>query len=379
LCCFKLIFLQSILKEVINVKALFFLNSFVGGGAERVCLNLAKELYKLNIESDFITVYSSKADYDIPHYIHTYCIGIAESSSVLGIFLDIVKSIPRVNAYISDKTYLLITAHLPVAQIVASLTTAGKRCLYVMHVTQHLVDKSSSGLYRMCLRFLLKKKRIITVSKGLENELRYEYGLRAGQIKTIYNPCGVICPEDESNMTFSYERPYIVVMGRLEEQKNPELALELYQRGKFYEEYDLVYLGKGSLAEKLKKKIDDLAFQDYVFLKGFQRKPIKWLVNASLLLSCSRQEGLPLNLVEALICGTPVVASDCPYGPNEILTGELSAYLISPEEDPDASVAVMWSALKKYPRITERYYSKFDGQLIVKEYLRTWEKYFVKD
>ena len=82
-------------------------------------------------------------------------------------------------------------------------------------------------------------------------------------------------------------------------------------------------------------------------LKGFQRKPIKWLVNASLLLSCSRQEGLPLNLVEALICGTPVVASDCPYGPNEILTGELSAYLISPEEDPDASVAVMWSALKK--------------------------------
>ena len=263
------------------------------------------------------------------------------------------------------------------AQIVASLTTAGKRCLYVIHVTQHLVDKNSSRLYRLCLRFLLKKKKIVTVSRGLENELRYEYGLSAGQIKTIYNPCDITYLEEELDMSFSFGRPYILIMGRLEEQKNPELALELYQRGKFYEKYDLVYLGKGSMKEGLKKKIDDLALQEYVFLAGFQKKPIKWLVNASLLLSCSRQEGLPLNLVEALICGTPVVASDCPYGPNEILTDELSAYLISPEEDPDASVAVIWSALKSYPRITERYYDKFDGQLIVKEYLCTWEKYFV--
>ena len=52
------------------MRALFFLNSFTGGGAEKVCLNLAKQLSALDIESDFIIIYDAKADYNIPEYIH---------------------------------------------------------------------------------------------------------------------------------------------------------------------------------------------------------------------------------------------------------------------------------------------------------------------
>ena len=107
-------------------------------------------------------------------------------------------------------------------------------------------------------------------------------------------------------------------MGRLEEPKNPLRILELYCKGGFCKKYDLVFLGKGSLMDDIAKMVDGCNLREYVFLAGFQEDTVSWLENASLLLSCSRREGLPMNLIEALMCGTPVVAADCPYGPNEI-------------------------------------------------------------
>ena len=109
LCCLKQVYLRRILKEVVTVKALFFLNSFAGGGAERVCLNLAKELYRLNIESDFVTVYAGKTDYDVPRYIRVYCIGAREGVHALGILWKIIRSVSGVNTFIDGQEYLLIT------------------------------------------------------------------------------------------------------------------------------------------------------------------------------------------------------------------------------------------------------------------------------
>lgn len=362
-------------RRVTVIRALFFVNSFAGGGAERVCLNLAKQLYKSKIESDFVTVYN-KQDYDVPEYIHIFSLGLDWRSSFIKIFLEIIKGVAGVNAFISDKKYVLITANLPMSHILASLTRVGKKCLYVMQVSQHLVDRDHSRLYRCGLRLFLKGKRTVTVSKGLESELIEEYGIESGHVRTIYNPCYSNDLKLGQQAVSPHERPYILIMGRLEKQKNPELALDLYFKGRFYEQYDLVYLGQGSLENNLKKKIKEYHLQDNVFVEGFQKNPEQWLRNAQLVLSCSSQEGLPLNLVEALVCGTPVVAADCPWGPNEILTGELVQYLIDPLKEPEKSISVIASALKSYPKITEKYYEKFDVESILQTYLMVWDKYF---
>lgn len=362
-------------EGVTAIRALFFINSLAGGGAERVCLNLAKQLYKSKIESDFVTVYNKK-DYDVPDYIRIYSLGLDWQSSFIKVFLGIIKGAAGVNAFISDKKYVLITANLPMSHFLASLTKAGKKCLYVMQVSQHLVDRNNSRLYRCGLRLFLKGKRTVTVSKGLKSELIEEYGIEPGHVTTIYNPCCSTTVELEMQSVSPHVRPYILIMGRLEEQKNPELALDLYYKGKFYEQYDLVYLGKGSLEKNLRKKILEYNLQANVFLEGFQKSPEQWLRNAQLLLSCSSQEGLPLNLVEALACGTPVVAADCPWGPNEILTGELAQYLIYPKRESEKSISVITSALKKYPEITEKYYEKFSVESIEQNYLMVWNKYF---
>ena len=340
---------------------------------------MARQLHRIGMESDFIILYNSKQDFNIPEYIHTYSLGIDSKSPVIKIILQIMQNISGVNSFLAGREYVLMTAHLPMAQILAAFTKGKKKCLYVMHGTQHLTDQKSSPFYKMGLRIFLRGKKIVTVSNGLRNELVNEYGIKPDHVITIYNPCSVSTIKAQAQTEFPHTRHYILVMGRLEKEKNPLLALELYVKGKIFHEYDLIYLGKGSLEEELREKIEEYRLQSHVHLMGFQSDVGKWFKNASLLLSCSRQEGLPLNLVEALICKTPVVATDCPYGPNEILTGELAKYLIEPEQNFQESIQTVVSALKFYPEITEAYYDKFEDDVIVQKYLDAWRKWFGKN
>lgn len=355
------------------MRALFFLNSFVGGGAERVCLNLAKQLYKFDIESDFVTIYDWKSDYEIPNYIHVFCLKIEACPCRLR---DLVMAAPKVNEFLADKEYVLITAHVQPSQRLASMTKIRNKCLYVMHKSRHQAGVKSSWEERMLLWLFLMGKKVVTVSQGIENELRTEYGISAKNMTTIYNPCGMVTMNVRHEGNSPHARSYILFMGRLVEQKNPLLALELYYKGKFYEYYDLIYLGNGPLDEILSRQIVDYDMQNYVFMMGFQKNPEIWLTNATLLLSCSRQEGLPMNLIEALCCKTPVVAADCPYGPSEILIGELAKYLIYPETDFQKSIDIISGALGSYPEITEKYYMKFEDELITKTYLKVWKDNF---
>ena len=81
------------------MRALFFLNSFAGGGAEKVCLNLAKQLYKQNIKSDFIIIFDEKPNYDIPKYIKVFSLEIEDKPLEC---IKIVKQVklPNVTGYI---------------------------------------------------------------------------------------------------------------------------------------------------------------------------------------------------------------------------------------------------------------------------------------
>lgn len=359
------------------MRGLFFLNAFVGGGAEKVCLNLARQLYIMGIESDFITIYNVKADYDIPDYIHEFSLGIDIHSSFIKTFQSIIQGVDDVNEFISNKDYVLITAHLPSAELLASFTKVGRKCLYVMHVSQHLSEKyDKSRICRMGIKLFFKGKKIVTVSEGLKYEIEQECKVDSKDVSVIYNPGAVNVLQSSPKLSIHHKRPYILFIGRLEEHKDPLMALELYFRGGFYENYDLIYLGKGALENSLKKRIIDYGLENKVYLAGFQKDAIQWMKHAALLLSTSKREGLPMNLIEALICGIPVVAADCQYGPNEILTGELKKYLIYPLQYFSESISVISSALNYYPEITEKYYEKFSDELIVQRYLDVWKELF---
>jgi glycosyltransferase involved in cell wall biosynthesis len=94
----------------------------------------------------------------------------------------------------------------------------------------------------------------------------------------------------------------------------------------------LLILGRGSQKQNLEKFVADKGLSGNVIFKGFQENPYVYMRNALFYVLSSKYEGLPMVLLEALACGTPVIAFDCFTGPSEIITDEANGLLI---EDQD--------------------------------------------
>ncbi|ODN42660.1 hypothetical protein BGC07_06655 [Piscirickettsia litoralis] len=112
---------------------------------------------------------------------------------------------------------------------------------------------------------------------------------------------------------------------------------------------------------------------DQVIIAGFQKNPYPWFKAADLTLLCSDFEALPTVLIESLICGTPVVSTDCPSGPREILTGELNRWLVPPG-NPDALANKIEEALSTDIEIDEQLIQRFSSDIIIPQYLALIER-----
>jgi glycosyltransferase involved in cell wall biosynthesis len=82
---------------------------------------------------------------------------------------------------------------------------------------------------------------------------------------------------------------------------------------------NLILLGQGPLQHKLQRLADELGIKSRVFFAGFQPNPYPYIKAASALVMSSDYEGFGMVLLEAMALGTPVISTDCPSGPREIL------------------------------------------------------------
>lgn len=176
---------------------------------------------------------------------------------------------------------------------------------------------------------------IVAVSKGLETEIIDHYGTSSDRISTIYNP---IVPREVLHSGAERERvdgrPRIIVsMGRLVRLKGFEVLISAmpHVRGSWC----LDIWGEGPERALLEAAISASGMQDRIRLRGCAADPYVVMRQAEIVVSASRHEGLGNALVEALACQCQVVATDCPYGPREILDGGKFGQLV-PVDDPVA-------------------------------------------
>lgn len=358
-------------------KALFFINSLGGGGAETVVLTMAEELYNRDIKSVFVTLYN-KPEFEIPFYIENYCLGLKPTLNGFSAAKRMIKinSIIKANkiwqlflSKYSQYKFSLITAHLPLSHKVCMCSPFANTAIYVMHVSQQIVPFGFRKLHGKIMNPYYKNKKVSCVSQGMTNELVEQYGFKKELTKTIYNPVKKSCKVQ----SIKRDRPYILMIGRLAPQKRQDIAIDLYIRGEFYKTHDLIILGEGPWREKLEKQAEGY---DSIQLPGFVNNVNEWLAGATMLLSTSAQEGFGMVLAEALLLGVPVVSTDCHYGPNEILVGELSKYLLSSHNklNNQVNIEIIRKVLSEtYPDVPVSLIQKFKPDIIIGKYIKYYE------
>jgi len=297
------------------------------GGVERVMLELAKGFCKKGIVIDLVVSDASgPLKNTIPSGIQLIDL---KARRVLWSFPRLVKYLRkrRPDAIISAKDYQNIVVLWAV-----KFSGVVTKAIVTTHIDVSVDWKQSKGLKSRLIPYLVRyfypwAEHVVTVSQGAKDSLSKMARLPREKIKVIYNP--VITPEvlvkaDEplDHPWFAPEEPPVVLsVGRLTEQKNYTTLIRAFALVRKKRSARLMILGDGEDRPKLEALVQELGLEGEVALPGFVENPYKYMKRAAVFVLSSKWEGLPTVLIEALACGCPVVSTDCPSGPAEILEG----------------------------------------------------------
>ncbi len=160
----------------------------------------------------------------------------------------------------------------------------------------------------------------------------------------IPNPVLPIASE-QSTKTQWLVKPSLIAMGRLDAQKNFELLLQAFAMLKDrYPEWTLTILGEGKLRSQLESLREKLGLQNRVHLLGVVKNPHDFFRQADIFVMSSIFEGFPNAICEAMACGLPVISTDCPSGPREIIREGVDGILV-PSGDASALTTAMASLM----------------------------------
>ena len=171
-------------------------------------------------------------------------------------------------------------------------------------------------------------EEIVGISRGTVDDLASSIGLPVDRMTTIYNPVVVPgmgstdCTTAAAVHPWVKQRmdvPLIIASGRLEPQKDYPTLLRAIRRVCVRRPVHLLVLGEGAERRNLEALASKLGIANNVCFMGFVDQPLAFMRQADLFVMSSAWEGFGNVLVEALYCGLPVVSTDCPSGPSEIL------------------------------------------------------------
>ncbi|GLT13161.1 glycosyltransferase [Vibrio algivorus] len=228
--------------------------------------------------------------------------------------------------------------------------------------------------YRFKLKRKLKNKHVFCVSDRINQFVKKccgEQNLRS--IHTIYNPFDFDSIQKKSKESILEPCPdnYIIFVGRIEKQKRLDRLVNAFSLLN-NSNMQLMILGEGDLKADIQRQVNKLGLQKQVFFHDFVENPYPWIRKARLLALTSDFEGLPTVLIEALSIGTPVVSVDCPSGPSEILTGELSKYLINSYDEQVIAHKIQQVLEDSKEQISESGYLPFSNQQVYQRLLSTF-------
>ncbi len=305
---------------------LFVLANLGGGGAERAIVNLANRLDRALFEPH-VALFRREGPFlaDLADDINTYEIQPMEKG-FLAKNWERVRGLCRIYHAIKPALIMSVLWQTNVVTLFAA-TLCRFRCPIVINEQvapkENLASEWHRYLFWPLAGFLYRRAaRIVTISQGISNELAERLSLPRSSVAVIPNPVDVdrVRAAAEAEVAPPREgRPLLVAVGRLTPQKDFPTLLRAVAQVVLTLPVDLLLIGEGPERSNLGVLIAELQLQPYVRLIGFQSNPYMYMKQAQLFILSSRWEGFGNVLVEAMALGVPVIATDCPYGPREIL------------------------------------------------------------
>ena len=357
----------------------FFLPALNSGGAEKNTVLLAEEMARLGHRVDILLVKRGGAF--LKHVPANVRLIELNGKGML-------RSLLPLKHYLAIDTPDALIAGLPGPNSVAVMAKLllGKTLRTKIIITQHIMFSCNVAAFRgvrsrvrhwVARRLFPHADAVIAVSQGVAADLLLEIPpLEPRKIKVIYNPVNIarahtLAQEDISHPWLEDKiTPVLIAVGRLMPQKDyPNLIAALTH----VRDVRILICGEGTEQAKnaLIKDIEDKGLKDRVDLLGFVDNPFALLARADMLVLPSRFEGFGNVLIEAMAVGTPVVSTDCPSGPAEVLNNGAFGALV-PVGEPEALAAAIKKSLDTPIASPEQLKSRakdFDIKTVAQNYL----------
>jgi glycosyltransferase involved in cell wall biosynthesis len=383
-------------RQVRPQRVAFLLDNLNGGGAERVVLDTASGFAALGYDVDLLVCeLHGELCGSVPEGVNLVVLEPVGKLAGLfaamrragweglgGILFWLVSArkiprcfryIPAITEYLRNKCPAVISAALGKSSISASLAASAAgvqaRVFVGIHIAlSHRSEQSRrSGkgqvysMVRMFRHCFSRADGVIAASRGVAEDAIHFLDLDASRVHVVYNPVVVTEAEGDSRARpahawFSPGAPPVILgMGRLVEQKNFPLLLKAFAVVRQRTAARLVILGGDKSSndqmthrQHLLALAAQLGVSEDVALLGYQSNPHVFLRSARVFVLSSNFEGFGNVLVEALLAGCPVVSTDCPSGPAEILDGGRYGTLV-PVDDAESMARAILENLATLP------------------------------
>lgn len=352
----------------------FFIPSLIAGGAERVMVNIARGFAERGFLVDMVlTKASGPYLASLPGTVRVIDLG---ARRVLGGLLGLVR-------YLRRERPAVLVASLSHANVVALWARALARVRTRVYITEHNIAlwEMPSGtadggrlIPYLVAAFYPWADGVIAVSHGVAQDIARRTKTAPERIHVIYNP--VVTPEVLDGARATLDHPWFVCgappvvlgVGRLTWEKSFVCLIRAFAIVRERRNARLIILGEGPERPRLEALVRELGLEADVQLPGFVNNPYAYMSRAAVFALSSASEGLPTALIEALATGTPVVSTDCPNGPREILRDGRLGRLV-PVGDPAALAGSVTAVLEEpRPRISPDAWQPFALNTVVDQY-----------
>jgi len=297
------------------------------GGAERCVTLLTQGLLARRHEVSVITLYGKEHDFfTLPAEANRLALSIdGDSATVVHGLANNLRRLRILRRAIKSTAPEIVISHIHRTNVM-TLLALGRARTPVVVVEHNDPGMNPAGRIWDTLRrrTYSRARKLVSVSRGVDEQFEW---LPQSRRAVIHNP--VALAQLRPNSEAVPEQFWISSLGRLTEQKGFDLLLEAFAKvERKHPQWNLRIIGDGPLRGELESLANSLGISGRVSFAGLIQDPAPILAASHLFVMASRFEGFPYAALEALASGLPVIYTDCPSGPREIIRHQVDGLLV---------------------------------------------------